>query len=359
MADQTADTVAHHGPQGSDPVAAAALPGMGRKRSRPHELNALFGLVAIALIFELLGWFVQGQSFLANQQRLSIMILQVSVVGIIAVGVTQVIITGGIDLSSGSIVGAAAMIAMSVAQSSDFARAVYPSLTDLPVIVPIAVGLGIGALAGAVNGALIAYTRIPPFIATLGMMVFMRGVAKWYTKGRPVSFPTDDFILIGKGMTPVLIFIAVAVLFHLVMRYTVYGRHTYAIGSNEEAARTSGVKVERHLILVYAIAGMLAGLAALVIASRGQTAQAGMGIMYELDAIAMAVIGGTSLSGGRGSIVGTVIGALIFGVIISGFTFLRLDAYYQEMIKGAIIVAAVIADVQRQKRRAMASEKED
>ncbi|MBY8918432.1 ABC transporter permease (plasmid) [Nitratireductor rhodophyticola] len=324
---------------------------MPQKRPRSHELNALLGLVGIALIFEILGWIFQGQSFLFNTQRLSIMILQVSVVGIIAIGVTQVIITGGIDLSSGSVVGATAMIAMSFAQVSTYPRAVYPELTDLPVIIPILIGLACGIVAGMINGLLIAFTKIPPFIATLGMMVTARGIAKWYTKGQPVSFPTDSFAALGQGMTPVFIFLAIAALFHVALKYTVYGKHTYAIGSNEQAARMSGINVERHLVLVYTIAGLLAGLAGMVIAARGLTAQAGMGVMYELDAIAMAVIGGVSLSGGRGSIVGTLIGAVIFGVIISGFTFLRLDAYYQEMIKGVIIVAAVVADVYRQRMR--------
>ena len=328
-----------------------------KKRHWPPELNALIGLIGIAIIFEVLGWMVRDQSFFGNITRLKIMILQVSIIGIIAIGVTQVIITGGIDLSSGSIVGATAMIAMSFAQVGTYPKAVFleQGWVDLPVIIPIAVGLGCGLIAGLINGLLIAYTKIPPFIATLGMMVSARGVAKWWTKGKPVSFPTDDFAALGDGMTPVYIFIAVAVLFYFILRYTVYGKHTYAIGSNVDAARMSGINVERHLVLVYTIAGLLAGLAAMVLAARGLTAQSGMGIMYELDAIAMSVIGGVSLAGGRGSIVGTAIGMLIFGVIISGFTFIRLDAFYQEMIKGGIIVGAVVADVYRQKRRAMES----
>ena len=326
-----------------------------KKRTRPAELNALMGLVGIALIFEVLGWLFQGESFLANFQRLQIVILQVAVIGIIAIGVTQVIITGGIDLSSGSVAGATAMIAMSFAQAGSYERAVFieQGWVDLPFIVPFAVGILCGLIAGMINGLLIAYTKIPPFIATLGMMVTARGVAKWWTRGQPVSFPTDELAAIGAGMMPVLIFILVAVLFFLILRYTVYGSHTYAIGSNQDAARMSGINVEHHIVLVYTIAGILAGLAGMVIAARGLTAQAGMGLMYELDAIAMAVIGGVSLSGGRGSVVGTTIGMLIFGIIISGFTFLRLDAYYQEMIKGGIIVAAVVADVWRQKRRAL------
>ena len=323
-----------------------------KRRARPAEFNVFLGLVGIALIFEALGWIFQGQSFLINDQRLQIMILQVSVIGIIAVGVTQVIITGGIDLSSGSIVGATAMIAMSFAQVSTYARAVYPALTDMPVILPLMVGLACGLGAGLINGALIAYTKIPPFIATLGMMVSARGVANWYTMGQPVSFPTHGYIALGAGMVPVYIFLFVAVLFHLALKFTVYGNHTYAIGSNAEAARISGIKVERHLMLVYAIAGTLAGLAGVVLSSRGQSAQASMGVMYELKAITMAVIGGVSLSGGRGSIVGMFFGMLILGVITSGFTFLRLDAYYQDMMMGVIIVGAVVSDVWRQRRRA-------
>ena len=187
------------------------------------------------------------------------------------------------------------------------------------------------------------------------MMVTARGVARWWSKGEPISFPTESYAAIGKGMMPVFIFIALAILFHLILRYTVYGKHTYAIGSNEAAARMSGIKVERHKVMVYTIAGALASVAAIVLSAKNLTAQAGMGVMYELDAIAMTVIGGVSLSGGRGSIIGTVLGALIFGVIISGFTFLKLDAYYQEMVKGMIIVGAVVLDQWRQRRAAARS----
>ena len=355
------------------------------KRTLPPELNVFVALLLIVAVFEILGRLIIGDSFLFNTRpnvdtlfnvpRLTIIILQVSTVGIIAIGVTQVIISGGIDLSSGSVVGATAMIAMSFAQVSIVngnpnPKAIFPELgwLDLPVIVPILVGMGCGLIAGLINGSLIAYTRIPPFIATLGMMVSARGLSRWWSNGNPVSFPTESFAGISngdflgwlsfglfswKGINPVLIFISLAVLFHLVLTYTRYGKHCYAIGSNEEAARISGVKVEHHKVLVYSIAAILASVAALVVSSKNLTAQAGMGMMYELDAIAMTVIGGVSLSGGRGSIIGTVIGALIFGVIISGFTFLKLDAYYQEMVKGVIIVGAVVLDQWRQRRQAI------
>lgn len=323
----------------------------GAKRRLPPELNIFLVLIGIALVYEVLGWIFVGQSFLMNPQRLTIMILQVSVIGIIAVGVTQVIITGGIDLSSGSVVGMTAMISASVAQASTWPRALYPSLTDMPAVVPIGLGIGIGLLAGFINGQLIARTKIPPFIATLGMMVSARGISKWYTKGQPVSGLTEQFNFIGTGIWPVIVFLVVAIIFHIALRYTRYGKFTYAIGANVQAARVSGINVEAHLIKVYAIAGMLAGLAGVVTAARAQTAQAGMGVMYELDAIAATVIGGTSLTGGVGRITGTVIGTIILGVMTSGFTFLRVDAYYQEIVKGLIIVAAVVIDVYRQKNR--------
>lgn len=319
----------------------------GRARRLPPAASILMVLIGLALTFELLGWILVGQSFLLNEQRLVVMILQVSVIGIIAVGVTQVIITAGIDLSSGSVVAVTAMVAASLAQSSEAVRAVYPALTDLPVLVPVIAGLAVGAAAGLLNGTLIAYTSIPPFIATLGVMVSARGIAKWYTHGQPVSMLTDAYAAIGSGVVPVMIFLGTALVFHIALRYTRYGKFTYAIGANPQAARISGINVARHLVVVYTIAGTLSGLAGIVTSARAVSGQAGMGMMYELDAIAAAVIGGASLSGGIGRITGTVIGTLILGVVTSGFTFLRIDAYYQEIVKGAIIVAAVIADQYR------------
>lgn len=354
------------------------------RRARAPEWNVFIALVIIVVIFEVLNR-LNGGSFLFNmrdnmpglfnKQRLDIMILQVAITGIIALGVTQVIIVGGIDLSSGSLVGATAMITMSFAQTALVNGNANPKAIfgdwamDLPVLVPIIVGLSCGLIAGLINGLLIAYTRIPPFIATLGMMVSARGIARWWSNGQPVSFPTESYgtlangdilgrltfgILSWPGQNPAVVFVVLAILFHIVMRKTLYGKRSYAIGSNEAAARMSGINVDRHKVLVYTIAGLLSAVAAVLLTSKNLTAQAGMGVMYELDAIAMAVIGGISLSGGRGSIIGTVLGAMIFSTIISGFTSIQLDAYYQEMVKGAIIVAAVILDQWRQKGRARA-----
>lgn len=317
----------------------------------PNEARIFMVLIGVALVFELLGWFFIGQSFLMNKERLIVMILQVSVIGIIAVGVTQIIIMGGIDLSSGSVVALTAMVSASLAQTSDYARAVFPSLTDLPVIAPLMAGLVVGLLCGLINGVVIAKTAIPPFIATLGVMVSARGLAKWYTKGEPISMLSDSYAAIGSGMTPVVIFLVTALIFHIALGYTRYGKYTYAIGANRAAARVSGINVFKHLIIVYSVAGVLSGLAGVVTSARAVSGQAGMGMSYELDAIAAAVIGGTSLNGGMGKIAGTVIGTLILGVMTSGFTFLQIDAYYQEIVKGIIIVVAVVADQYRQRNR--------
>lgn len=352
------------------------------KRTRAPEWNVFGALVLIVIVFEVLNR-LQGGSFLFNmrdnvdalfnEQRLDIMILQVAIIGVIALGVTQVIIIGGIDLSSGSVVGATAMIVMSFAQTAlvngnPNPKAIFGEWAmDLPVIVPIVVGLACGLAAGLINGLLVAYTKIPPFISTLGVMVSARGVARWWSNGQPVSFPTAEYgtlangdivgtmtfgLLTWEGQNPAVVFVFLAALFHVVMSYTLYGKRSYAIGSNEAAARMSGINVDRHKALVYTIAGLLAAVASILLTSKNLTAQAGMGVMYELDAIAMAVIGGVSLAGGRGSIIGTVLGAAIFSVIISGFTSIRLDAYYQEMVKGAIIVGAVVLDQWRQRQRA-------
>ena len=317
------------------------------KQWMPAEIGILAALFAVAMFFEVLGWVFEGQSFIFNPQRLYIIVLQMAIIGILAVGVSQIIIMAGIDLSSGSVVGIAGLVAASLAQSSDAARAVYPSLVDMPVLIPILAGIGVGLALGAVNGSLIAYTGIPPFIATLGMLVAARGLARWYTSGAQVSFFTDDFVTIGVGSNPIIVFLSVALLFHILLRYTVYGRRTYAIGSNEEAARMAGINVAKHKVLVYSLAGGLYGLAAIVQTSRAMTAQSGTGVMWELDAIAAAVIGGTSLMGGIGRITGTVIGVLILGVITSGFIFLGVGAFYINVVKGVIIVAAVVFDQYR------------
>jgi inositol transport system permease protein len=337
----------------------ASATGLTKVKRWPQEVSILGVLFGIAAVFELLGWYFVGESFLNNGQRLSIIVLQVAVIGIIAVGVTQVIITSGVDLSSGSVVGLVAMVAASLAQSATNGRAVYPNLTDISPFWPIIGGLSVGLLAGILNGVIIAKSGIPPFIATLGMMVSARGLAKWYTEGQPIALLHENFTWFGGSPKvyglpipiPVIVFIIVAILCHIALTYTRYGKFTYAIGANPQAARVSGINIGNHLIKVYAVAGLLSGVAGIMTAARAQSGQASMGVAYELDAIAAAVIGGTSLAGGVGRITGTFIGAIILGVVTSGFTFLKVGAYYQEIVKGIIIVAAVIIDQHRQNKK--------
>jgi ribose/xylose/arabinose/galactoside ABC-type transport system permease subunit len=346
-----------------------SLTGLSKIRRLPPEVSILGVLIGIALVFEVLGWIFIGESFLLNKQRLSIIVLQVAVTGIIAVGVTQVIITGGVDLSSGSLVGFIAMVAASFAQTAANSRAVFlqpPYSTmglgwflDASAFWPIIIGLIVGLLLGWLNGFIIAKSGIPPFIATLGMMVSARGLAKWYTEGQPVALLHDNFTWFGQSFLiygfpvprPVIVFLVVAAIGHVMLSYTRYGKFTYAIGANPQAARVSGINIGRHLMKVYAVAGLLSGLAGVMTAARAQSGQPGMGVAYELDAIAATVIGGTALSGGVGRITGTVIGTIILGVITSGFTFLKVGAYYQEIVKGIIIILAIIIDQQRQNKR--------
>jgi len=321
------------------------------KGKMPKDTGIFIVMVAIALIFEIAGWYVRDQSFLLNPNRLVLIVLQVAIIGIIAVGVTQVIITTGIDLSSGSIIALTAVVAASLAQTSDSLSPMFPSLVNMPAVVPIVAGIGVGLLCGLVNGVLITRTGIPPFIATLGMMVSARGLAQYYTQGNPVSFLSDSFTSIGQGAMPVIIFLIVAVIFHIALKHTRYGKYVYAIGGNMTSAKVSGIKVNKYLVIVYTIAGGLSGLAGVVLAARVSSGQSSMGVSYELDAIAAAVIGGSSLMGGVGRITGTLIGAVILGLIKSGFTFVGVDAYVQDIIKGIIIVSAVAVDMYRNRNK--------
>jgi len=228
--------------------------------------------------------------------------------------------------------------------------ALYPALAGVPVIFPILAGCLVGAAAGITNGALVTKTGIPPFIATLGMYTSARGAAMLYTSGRPVSGLTDAYNAIGQGgmfgiPAPILIFVVMAVATHVLYSRTRFGKHIYAIGGNEQAARVSGIRVGKEKILIYTYAGFLAGIAGIVVSSRIGSGQPGLGQGYELDAIAAAVIGGTSLSsGGVGTIPGTIVGALIIGVLNNTLDLVNVSAYWQQIIKGVIIVGAVVLD---------------
>ncbi|MEN4099856.1 MAG: ABC transporter permease [Anaerolineaceae bacterium] len=312
-------------------------------------LKDFFRKYAIVLIF--LGMFVMmsilSPAFLAPRNLLNV-IRQISVIAVVGIGVTMAIIATGIDLSSGSVLALAAVVAASLAQAPDWAAAKFPGLT-LPLAAPILAGLMIGAACGFVNGALIARFKIPPFIATLGMMTAARGLALLYSDGRPVSGTHAAYNFIGQGEVigipiPILILAGVAVATHIMLTSTRFGRYIYAIGGNEQAARVSGLSIGWVKVGIYTIAGLLSGLAGIVLSSRISSGQPGLGVGYELDAIASAVIGGTSFSGGVGTVWGTIIGALIIGVLNNGLDLLNVSAYWQQIVKGAIIVVAIIID---------------
>lgn len=263
---------------------------------------------------------------------------QTSVNGIIAVGMTFVIITGGIDLSVGSLLALTSVVACSFAHPGDY-----------PLVVPLAIGLVVGLAGGFLNGFIIARKSIAPFIVTLGMMTIARGFALVYTNGRPVINLNDNFNNIGGGYllgvpVPVIIFGFIALLGGCILKYTRLGRYTYAIGGNEESARISGINTKKIVMVVYAIAGSLAGVAGIVLSSRVMSGSPAIGFGYELDAIAAVVIGGTSLSGGIGSIRGTVLGVLIIGVMNNGLDLLNVSSYWQQVAKGIIIIVAVLLD---------------
>jgi ribose/xylose/arabinose/galactoside ABC-type transport system permease subunit len=263
---------------------------------------------------------------------------QIAVNGIMAVGMTFVMITGGIDLSIGSILALAAVVAASFAHPGEH-RVI------ISVMMALAVGLGVGFI----NGFIIAKKRLAPFIVTLGMMTVARGMALVYTNGRPVINLSDGYNRIGGGYfiglpIPVLAFLLIILGGIFLLHFTRFGRYVYAIGGNELAAKVSGVNTQGMIIRVYALSGMLAALAGVVLSSRVMSGSPSMGQGYELDVIAAVVIGGTTLSGGVGSIGGTIIGALIIGVMNNGLDLLNVSSYWQEIVKGVIIVLAVMLD---------------
>lgn len=306
-----------------------------------------YAIIGILLLFVILLSFLTGGTFLQPQNLVNV-IRQVSAIGIIAVGMTFVIIIKGIDLSVGSIVAVAAVVSSSFAQMPDASNKLYPGL-ELPVIVAILSGLAVGALLGFVNGALVAGFGIAPFIATLGMMTAARGMALIYSGGRPISKLNPAFNWIGQGdflfiPVPIWLLATVAVGAHVILNSTRFGRHTYAIGGNEQAARVSGIGINKVKVGIFLLSGLLAGLAGMVLSARIGSGNPQLGTGIELDAITAAVIGGTSFNGGVGTIWGTIVGALIIGIINNGLDLMNVSPFMQQVVKGAIIVIAIIID---------------
>ena len=285
------------------------------RHKMPKDTGIFVVMLVIALTFEIAGWYVRDQSFLLNTNRLVLIVLQVAIIGIIAVGVTQVIITTGIDLSSGSVIALAAVVAASLAQTSDSLSPMFPALVNLPAVIPICAGIGVGLLCGLTNGFLVTRTGIPPFIATLGMMVSARGLAQYYTQGNPISFLSDSFTAIGQGAMPVIIFFVIAAVFHIALKHTRYGKYVYAIGGNAMSANLMGISTRSATIRIYMLSTGLATLAGIVFSIYTQAGYALAGVGVELDAIASVVIGGTLLSGGVGTVLGTLFGVAIQGLI--------------------------------------------
>ncbi len=298
-----------------------------------QKLGPLLGFALLTIILSIL-----SPNFLSLDNILNIF-RQVSINALIAFGMTFVILTGGIDLSVGS------MLALAAALTAGFMA------SGMDPILAMLLGLLAGALMGAINGFVITKGKVAPFIATLATMTIFRGLALVYTEGRPITGLSKDlsFELMGRGYffgipVPVIWMLISYAILYFILKKTTFGRRVYAIGGNEEASILSGIKVDRVKIWVYSITGLLSALAGIILTSRLNSAQPTAGTAYELDAIAAVVLGGTSLSGGRGWIFGTLVGALIIGVLNNGLNLLDVSSFYQQVVKGGVILLAVILD---------------
>ena len=321
--------------------------GTGTLRPRAGEFLRRYLIVVILFgLIALLSALTNG-TFLQTQNLINV-VRQTSVIALLGIGLTIVIISTGIDLSVGSVLALSAVVSTSLAQQPDATNLMYPGL-DVPVIVAVLAGLGVGALCGFINGSLIAGFRIAPFIATLGMFTAARGAALIYSDGRPISKLDPSFNWIGQGdilgiPVPIFLLIVVAVAAHIMLTRTRFGRYVYAIGGNEQAARVSGISISRVKIGIYTISGLLAGLGGLILAGRIGSGNPTLGTGIELDAITAAVIGGASFAGGIGTVWGAVVGALIIGSLNTGLDILNVSPFAQQVVKGVIIVVAIIID---------------
>ena len=292
----------------------------------------------IAFVILIVALAVASPAFLTYTNIVNIL-RQISVVGIMAIGMTFVIATGGIDLSVGAVLALTGVISTSLVVDG----------SQTPLALAILAGLGVGLLCGMFSGVFIAKLGVPEFIATLATMTIARGLCYVYTDGRPITGFRDDYKVIGGGSVgvmpiPVLIFIVIIIIGIILLNFSKFGRQVLAVGGNEKAAIVSGINAARIKFICYALSGLASAIAGIVLSSRTQTGQPAAGEGNELDAITAVVIGGASLSGGSGSIIGTVIGMLIIGVMTNGLDLLNVSSYYQEVIKGIIILVAVLSD---------------
>lgn len=326
---------------------------MKLKMENTKSLLYKYGII-VALFIMILIISILRPQFLSSNNIFNVL-TQSSIFGIMALGVTPVIIAGGIDLSLGSLVALSGLVVGSFAQVAGAPGKFFPSIPQLPVFVPIIAGLLIGMIACGFSGFLIAKTHIPAFIATLGMTTIVRGAALMYSKGKPVTNLSPSLLKLGSniGIVPVPIIIYAVAIFvtWVLLNHTRFGTDAYAVGGNKHAAQVSGVNISRATISVFAFCGIMCGLAATVFAGRVQSVHPGAAEGYELTAIAATTIGGTSQSGGIGTVWGAVIGALILGVLRNGMTLLGIHAYVQQIVEGAIIIIAVIIDMRKNRSK--------
>ena len=323
----------------TEQVETVKVPSIKRIQVDPR----LLGLAGVLVVLCLVGQFTRPELFF-TESNISTILRLAAAIGVVSVGMTFVIISGGIDLSVGS------MVALSSVWLTTLATQSYGPF--VMVVCGLAVGLG----CGLVNGVLIAYGKVVPFIATLAMYVSARGLAERISGRRTQVVGDQDFLAFFRGDLlgiPVLIwmFALVFAVGWVVLKRTTFGRRTYAVGGNAEASRLAGINVKRHIALVYGVAGLCCGIAALMVVARTTAGASTNGMFYELDAIAAVVIGGTLLTGGRGSLVGTLIGVLIFTVLSNLFTLNNLDTDIQNIAKGVIIVLAVLLQFRARKSR--------
>ena len=299
------------------------------------ELLSLLGLILMCIAMTFISSHFLTLSNLTNVAR------QISINAIIAAGMTMVILTGGIDLSVGSIV--------CISGTLTAGAMIY----GIPVILSIGIGMFVGMVAGIINGMFISYAKMPAFIVTLAMMEIPRGAALLYTGGYPLGGLPKEFTIIGRGavlgiQTPILIMIIVYIITYIILNHLPIGRYIYSIGGNEEATRLSGIRVKRYKLFVYVFSGITSAISGIVLSSRLMSGQPNSGSGFELDAIAAVILGGTSIAGGKGHIWGTLIGAMILGVLNNGLNLLGVSPYAQKVLKGVIILLAVYISAYRQ-----------
>jgi ribose transport system permease protein len=312
--------------------------------SKYFEKISEFSL-AIVFLFEVL-IFSQLSPFFFSAENLLNVTLQASITAIIAAGMTFVILTAGIDLSVGSLVAFAGVLTTSMLKIN----------LPLYLVFPIAIlgGILFGVVSGGIAGIFVTKFNITPFIVTLALMTIWRGASFVYTGGRPIWELPDSFSFLGAGRIlgipfPTIIMVIVFVISHIVLTKTKFGRYVYAVGGNLEAARLAGINTNFILTAVYVISGVLSAISGILLASRVNSGQPNAGLMYELDVIAAVVVGGTSLFGGRGTIIGTFIGAMLIAVLKNGLNLLNVGSYIQQIVVGVVILLAVLLDQLRQK----------